>query len=186
MVDAPFRRELAAPRMETGMTETAPFRDTNLPVADRVADLLSRLTMEEKVGQQVMANRPVERPGIGGYHRWSEVLRHHFDAVADLGKPVLLLLSSGSAPAFDAERANAILQPWYYGAQGGRAIADAILGALGPAGRLPITFYGSDDDLPPFKAYAMAGRTYRYFDGKPFYASDRLESLAAIPPGEPT
>ncbi len=63
-----------------------------------------------------------------------------------------------------------MLQTWYYGAQGGRAIADALCGEFSPTGRLPVTFYCSDKDLPDFEDYAMKGRTYRYFEGKPLFA----------------
>lgn len=90
--------------------------------------------------------------------------------VVALGKPTVLLLSSGCALAFDPDPVNAVLQTWYYGAQGGRAVADALFGAFSPAGRLPVTFYRSDADLPDFEDYAMKGRTYRYFNGNPLYA----------------
>jgi len=92
------------------------------------------------------------------------------DRVAGLGKPIVLLLSTGSAVAFDPDQVNAALQTWYYGAQGGRTVADAILGDFSPAGRLPVTFYASDADLPDFEDYSMKGRTYRYFAGKPLFA----------------
>ncbi len=92
------------------------------------------------------------------------------DRVAGLGKPVVLILSSGSAVAFDPAPVGAVLQTWYYGQQGGHAIADALLGVFSPAGRLPVTFYAGDSDLPPFTDYAMRGRTYRYFEGRPLYA----------------
>jgi len=92
------------------------------------------------------------------------------DRVAGLGKKTILLLSTGSAVAFDPEQVNAALQTWYYGAQGGRAVADALFGEFSPAGRLPVTFYKSDSDLPDFEDYSMKGRTYRYFDGKPLFA----------------
>jgi beta-glucosidase len=92
------------------------------------------------------------------------------DEIAALGKPVVVLLSSGSAVSFDTGKANAIMQTWYYGQQGGNAVADAMLGEFSPAGRLPVTFYRSDADLPAFEDYAMTGRTYRYFEGAPLFA----------------
>jgi beta-glucosidase len=91
-------------------------------------------------------------------------------AVSPLGKPVTLVLTAGSALTFDPTQADAILLAWYYGQRGGDAIAEAILGETNPAGRLPITFYRDEADLPPFADYGMNGRTYRYFDGKPLYA----------------
>jgi beta-glucosidase len=90
--------------------------------------------------------------------------------ITEIGKPVVVLLSTGSAVSFDPTGANAVMQTWYYGAQGGRAIADALLGDVNPAGRLPVTFYKSDNDLPAFEDYAMTGRTYRFFEGAPLYA----------------
>lgn len=89
-----------------------------------------------------------------------------------LGKPVVLVLISGSALALPwaAEHLPAIVQAWYPGESGGDAVADVLFGDYSPSGRLPITFYRSVDDLPPFEAYAMEGRTYRYFLGEPLYA----------------
>ena len=88
-----------------------------------------------------------------------------------LGKPIVFVNLSGSAVAFPwaAENANAIVQAWYPGQAGGTAIADVVLGRYNPAGRLPVTFYRGTADLPEFSNYAMAGRTYRHFAGKPLY-----------------
>ena len=87
------------------------------------------------------------------------------------GKPTILVLMNGSAPGINWANANlpAILEAWYPGGQGGAAVAEAIAGDFSPAGRLPITFYKSVDQLPPFEDYSMAKRTYRYFDGEPLY-----------------
>ncbi|HWT02494.1 MAG TPA: glycoside hydrolase family 3 C-terminal domain-containing protein [Pyrinomonadaceae bacterium] len=92
-------------------------------------------------------------------------------AVQAAGKPVALVLMSGSALAVNwaDENVPAILQAWYPGEEGGAAIADVLFGDYNPAGRLPVTFYKSADDLPPFEAYGMQGRTYRYFKGRPLY-----------------
>ena len=91
-------------------------------------------------------------------------------ALRATGKPVVLVLQSGSAVALgDANSANAVLEAWYPGEQGGRAIADALTGAYNPAGRLPVTFYASTGQLPPFTDYAMKRRTYRYFSGRTEY-----------------
>ncbi len=91
-------------------------------------------------------------------------------AVSALGKPVTLVLTTGSALSFDPSQANAVLLAWYYGQRGGEAIAEALLGETNPAGRLPVTFYRSAADLPPFADYGMDGRTYRYFSGASLYA----------------
>ncbi len=87
------------------------------------------------------------------------------------GKPVVVVLSSGSAIAANhaAARAGALVVSWYGGEEAGSAIADVLSGAANPAGRLPVTFYRSVDQLPPFTDYAMKGRTYRYFTGEPLY-----------------
>ncbi len=92
-------------------------------------------------------------------------------AVAATGKPLVLVLLNGSALALPwaKEHAAAILEAWYPGEAGGTAIAETLSGANNPSGRLPLTFYASLDQLPPFDDYAMQGRTYRYFSGKPLY-----------------
>lgn len=96
--------------------------------------------------------------------------RELFAAVSALGKPLTLVLTGGSAVTFDPAQANAVLLAWYYGQRGGDAVAEALLGEVNPAGRLPITFYRSEADLPDFRDYAMDGRTYRYFAGQPLFA----------------
>jgi beta-glucosidase len=88
------------------------------------------------------------------------------------GKPIVFVDMSGSAIAMPwaDEHANAILQAWYPGQAGGTAVADVLLGNYNPAGRLPVTFYRATSDLPDFKDYSMANRTYRYFRGRPLFA----------------
>ena len=92
-------------------------------------------------------------------------------AVAATGKPVVLVLLSGSALAVNWADSHvaAIVQAWYPGEEGGAAIADVLFGDYNPAGRLPVTFYKSVDQLPAFESYAMDGRTYRFFKGQPLY-----------------
>ncbi|MDO9634276.1 MAG: glycoside hydrolase family 3 C-terminal domain-containing protein [Paludibacter sp.] len=85
------------------------------------------------------------------------------------GKPVVFVLMTGSAVSFDKESAHAILNAWYGGEFAGKAIADIIFGNYNPSGRLPVTFYENDSDLPDFEDYRMENRTYRYFKGKPLY-----------------
>ncbi len=93
------------------------------------------------------------------------------DTIAASGKPYILVVLSGSALALDTEagRANAILQGWYPGAQGGRAIARILFGKVSPEGKLPVTFYSEKNTLPDFEDYSMKGRTYRYMTEKPLY-----------------
>jgi beta-glucosidase len=92
-------------------------------------------------------------------------------AVVATGKPVVVALLSGSAVAVNwaNDKVPAILAAWYPGGEGGTAIADVLFGDYNPAGRLPVTFYKSVDQLPPFTDYSMQGRTYRYFKGDPLY-----------------
>ncbi len=93
-------------------------------------------------------------------------------AMRSTGKPVVFVNCSGSAIAFasvDSEM-DALLQAWYPGQGGARALADVIFGDFNPSGKLPVTFYASNDDLPYFLDYSMEGRTYKYFRGTPMYA----------------
>jgi beta-glucosidase len=87
------------------------------------------------------------------------------DALKKTGKPLVLVLLSGSALSVDSAKADAIIQAWYPGQSGGDAIADVIFGSYNPAGRLPVTVYKSSKDLPDFRDYSMENRTYRYFKG---------------------
>lgn len=92
-------------------------------------------------------------------------------SVNALGKPVVLVLLNGSALAVNWESQNipAILEAWYPGQAAGTAIADILFGDFNPSGRLPVTFYKSENDLPPFDQYKMSTQTYRYFDKEPLY-----------------
>jgi beta-glucosidase len=93
------------------------------------------------------------------------------EAVKSTGKPLVVVLMNGSALAVNwaSQNANAILEAWYPGEEGGAAVAETLAGANNPAGRLPVTFYKGTADLPPFEDYSMKGRTYRYFEGAPLY-----------------
>ncbi len=93
-------------------------------------------------------------------------------AIHATGTPVVLVLLNGSAVAVNWADAHvpAILEAWYPGQAGGIALAEVLFGDYNPAGRLPVTFYKSVDQLPPFEDYAMTNRTYRYFGGEPLYA----------------
>jgi beta-glucosidase len=92
-------------------------------------------------------------------------------ALGTTGKPLVVVLQNGSALAVNwaQQNANAILEAWYPGEEGGTAIAKTLAGDNNPAGRLPLTFYSSLSQIPPFEDYSMRGRTYRYFTGKPLY-----------------
>ena len=118
---------------------------------------------------------PVELQGFEGGDRTDirlpKTQRDLLEALQTTGKPLVVVMTSGSALAVpDVERyAKAILHAWYPGEEGGTAIAETLAGDNNPAGRLPLTFYESLDQLPPFVDYSMANRTYRYFKGKPLY-----------------
>ena len=118
---------------------------------------------------------PIKIEGFNGGDRTSIGLpapqQKLLEAVAATGKPLIVVLQSGSAVnlKWANEHAAAILQAWYPGVGGGVAIAHTLAGLNNPAGRLPITFYAGVDSLPPFTDYSMKGRTYRYFTGKPLW-----------------
>ena len=93
------------------------------------------------------------------------------EALSKTGKPLVVVLTNGSALAVNwaKEHANAILEAWYPGEMGGAAVAQTLSGSNNPGGKLPVTFYTSESQLPPFEDYSMKGRTYRYFEGAPLY-----------------
>jgi len=118
---------------------------------------------------------PVKLAGFSGGDRTSIDLpatqEDLLKALAATGKPLVVVLQSGSALAVNwaQQNAQAILHAWYPGAEGGNAIAETLAGDYNPAGRLPLTFYSSLKQVPPFEEYSMKGRTYRYFADKPLY-----------------
>jgi len=142
----------------------AAARDADIVVA--VAGITSALEGEEM---------PVNIPGFKGGDRTSLDMpadeEKLLEAVKATGKPMVLVLMNGSALAVNwaAANANAILEAWYPGQEGGTAIAQTLSGTNNPSGRLPVTFYTGVDQLPAFGDYSMANRTYRYFSGKPLY-----------------
>lgn len=94
-----------------------------------------------------------------------------YDAVIAQGKPTVFFNVTGSCTNLSRQdkECNAVLQVFYPGAMGGEAVADILFGNVSPSGRLPVTFYESIDDLPPFEDYSMENRTYKFFKGKPVY-----------------
>ena len=117
----------------------------------------------------------VEEPGFKGGDRTSLDLpkaeEELIESVAATGKPLVVVLTNGSALAVNwaNDHANAIIDAFYPGEEGGSAVAETLSGKNNPAGRLPVTFYKDANQLPPFEDYAMKGRTYRYFEGTPLY-----------------
>lgn len=117
----------------------------------------------------------VEEAGFLGGDRTSLDLpkpeQELLEALAATGKPLVVVLTNGSALSVNwaKEHANAILEAWYPGEEGGSAVAETLSGKNNPAGRLPVTFYTGVDQLPNFEDYTMKGRTYRYFAGEPLF-----------------
>ncbi len=142
----------------------AAARDADAVIA--VVGITSQLEGEEM---------PVSEPGFLGGDRTSIDLpkpeQDLVEAVAATGKPLCVVLMNGSALAVNwiNDHANAVLDAWYPGEEGGAAVAETLSGKNNPAGRLPITFYKGVDQLPNFEDYGMTNRTYRYFTGKPLY-----------------
>ncbi|MFL5739647.1 MAG: glycoside hydrolase family 3 C-terminal domain-containing protein [Flavisolibacter sp.] len=117
----------------------------------------------------------VDYPGFRGGDRTSILLpavqTELLSALQSTGKPLVFVMMTGSALAipWEADHVPAIVNAWYGGQSAGTALADVLFGDYNPAGRLPVTFYRSDTDLPDFNDYSMKNRTYRYFTGKPLF-----------------
>lgn len=111
---------------------------------------------------ETLDRESIELPAVQG-----ELIR----ALYATGKPVVMVNCSGSpiALTWEQEHLPAIVQAWYPGQSGGQAVAEVLFGEVNPSGHLPVTFYRSTADLPPFEDYSMKNRTYRYFTGKPLY-----------------
>ena len=159
--------ELIFARANYAVSPEAIAAAKNADVVVAVVGITSQLEGEEM---------PVSEPGFLGGDRTSIDLPQPeedlVEAMAATGKPLAVVLMNGSALAVNwiNDHANAILEAWYPGEEGGSAVAETLSGKNNPAGRLPITFYKGIDQLPHFEDYGMANRTYRYFTGKPLYA----------------
>jgi beta-glucosidase len=154
-----------------------------IPPADALRENAVQLAQQADVIVAFMGLSPnlegeqmsVHLPGFSGGDRTAislpEPQQELLHALAATGKPLVLVLMNGSALAVDwaQQHAQAILEAWYPGEAGGQAIAETLDGKNNPGGKLPITFYASLDQLPPFTDYSMKSRTYRYFHGEPLY-----------------
>ena len=100
-----------------------------------------------------------------------DIQKKLIEKIVELGKPIIFVNVSGSCMnlTYEDENCDAVIQCFYPGAEGGNALADVIFGKVSPSGRLPVTFYKSTDDLPPFEDYSMENRTYKFFKGEPLY-----------------
>jgi beta-glucosidase len=160
------RAQLIWAKVNNAPSPQAVMAAKNADVVIAAVGITSELEDEEK---------PVSEPGFLGGDRTSidlpEPEEALIKAVAATGKPLVIVLMNGSMLAVNwaSEHSNAILEAWYSGEEGGAAIAETLSGKNNPAGRLPVTFYKNLSQLPNFEDYAMEGRTYRYFHGKPLY-----------------
>jgi beta-glucosidase len=166
MDGGPPRAQLIWAKVNNAPSPEAVTAARNADVVIAVVGITSQLEGEEM---------PVHEPGFLGGDRTSidlpEPEEALVEAVAATGKPLVIVLMNGSALAVNwpSEHANAILEAWYSGEEGGAAIAETLSGKNNPAGRLPVTFYRSVNQLPNFEDYSMENRTYRYFQGRPLY-----------------
>jgi beta-glucosidase len=175
----PIRIEYAheSPHFGAGLTfnwkpPVAALREQAVAAAERSDVVIAFLGLSPEIEGEEM---PVHVQGLdGGDRKTIELPTIQQDLVAALaatGKPVVLVLMNGGALALQSagEKAAAVLEAWYPGQAGGTAIAETLFGENNPSGRLPVTFYASTDQLPPFDDYSMKGRTYRYFAGTVLY-----------------
>ncbi|HWC59055.1 MAG TPA: glycoside hydrolase family 3 C-terminal domain-containing protein, partial [Verrucomicrobiae bacterium] len=147
--------------------------DTTRPISQLAAEALANATNADLI-IYVGGITPAQEGEM--YDRQSielpEVQENLIHTLQATGKPMVMVNCSGSAIAlpWEDEHLPAILQAWYPGEEGGRAVAEVLFGEVNPSGHLPVTFYRATSDLPSFTDYSMTNRTYRYFSGKPLYA----------------
>ncbi len=162
----PLHLKLMWGRIDQSVDPAVETAAGNADVVVAVVGITSQLEGEEM---------NVSQPGFFGGDRTSLDLPQPEEdllkSAAAAGKPLVVVLTNGSALAVNwaNEHADAILDAWYPGEEGGAAVAETLSGANNPAGRLPVTFYKSIDQLPNFEDYSMKARTYRYFTGTPLY-----------------
>jgi len=162
----PLHLKLVWGRIDESVDPAVAAAAKNADVVVAVVGITSQLEGEEM---------NVIEPGFQGGDRTSLDLPQPEEDLLKLasgaGKPLVVVLTNGSALAVNwaNEHANAILDAWYPGEEGGNAVAQTLSGANNPAGRLPVTFYKGVDQLPNFEDYTMSRRTYRYFTGRPLY-----------------
>ncbi len=168
-----YKPQNAAPSLQISwMPPAAPLLDEALAAVKASDVAVAFVGLNPNLEGEEMR---VSIPGFAGGDRTDlnlpEGQEKLIEAAIGLGKPVIVVLTSGSALAanYPAAHAAALLQLWYAGEETGTAIAETLSGMNNPAGRLPVTFYRSVDQLPPFDNYSMDGRTYRYFKGDALY-----------------
>jgi beta-glucosidase len=148
------------------------LRDEAIALARRADVIIAMVGITPDLEGEEMQ---VYAPGFSGGDRTSLDLprpqEELLEALAATGKPLIVVLTGGSALAVNwaQEHAAAIVMAWYPGEEGGTALAELLAGDYNPSGRLPVTFYTGTEQLPSFENYSMANRTYRYFSGTPLY-----------------
>jgi beta-glucosidase len=148
------------------------LRDEAVKVAEKADVVVAFVGLSPNLEGEEMS---IKVDGFAGGDRTDvklpAVQEQMLEAVAKTGKPMVVVLMNGSALAVNwaQDHASAVLEAWYPGEAGGTAIAKTLLGESNPSGRLPVTFYKSIDQLPPFDDYSMKGRTYRYSTATPLY-----------------
>lgn len=158
-------------KLSTGNYERTNFAALNNKFKDADAFVFVGGISPQLEGEEMRVNYP----GFNGGDRTSILLptvqTELMKSLKSTGKPVIFVMLTGSAIAipYESENIPAILNAWYGGQSAGTAVADVLFGDYNPAGRLPVTFYKSDSDLPDFNDYSMDNRTYRYFKGEPLY-----------------
>jgi beta-glucosidase len=167
----------SAPLFGAGITlnwqpPAQPLRDEAVKIAQSADVIVAFVGLSPELEGEEM---PVHVEGFAGGDRTDinlpAVQEDLLKALQATGKPIVVVLMNGSALAANwaQQNAKAVLEAWYPGEVGGTAIAETLDGRNDPGGRLPVTFYASNDQLPSFDDYSMKHRTYRYFDGKPLY-----------------
>ncbi len=157
----------------TWQAPAAVLRDQAVDIARQADVIVAMVGLSPSLEGEEM---PVKLEGFSGGDRTAinlpAVQEDLLKALAATGKPLVVVLQNGSAVAINwaEQHANAILEAWYPGEEGGTAIAETLSGQNNPGGRLPLTFYSSLDQLPSFEDYSLKSRTYRYFSGKPLYS----------------
>jgi beta-glucosidase len=164
-VTVDYRKGALLDREKVNPVDWAVFESARMEVT--IAFLGIDGTLEGEEGDAIASPYKGDREEIGLPPGQLDFLRR----MKEQGAPVVVVLSGGSALAVPEvhELADAVIMAWYPGEQGGRAIADVLFGDRSPSGALPVTFYRSVEDLPPYGDYSMDGRTYRYFTGDPLY-----------------
>ena len=161
----------ATMKMNTGQRSVTDFDALVKKIGDADAFIFAGGISPQLEGEEMK----VSDPGFKGGDRTSILLpavqTDLMKALQATGKPVVFVMMTGSAIAapWEADNIPAIVNAWYGGQSAGTALADVLFGDYNPSGRLPVTFYRSDSDLPSFEDYSMKNRTYRYFTGKPLY-----------------